>query len=227
MAGFRKRQQLTKTNKSIFAWVAGASVVVTICAVLLQFLLQQLLFNQKIITEKLKVQGIVVQNKKNATELKKNIDELVANSNLGAVKTNTLSGVTASNLQVILDALPTTDDGATFANSLAKVIMPRSGVTVENIDVHSALAPLNVTTPESAAVQTTQTVQTLEFSMGVKGTYDQIKQALVDVVHVIRPISITKISMKGDGSDLSAIISGITYSYPASTVNLESKMVSP
>lgn len=220
MTGFRKRQQLTKTNKSIFAWVAGASVVVTVCAVFIQFLVQQLLFNQRVITDKTTAQTIVIQNKTSATALKKKVDELVADTNLSTVKTNEVVSGGSSKLQVILDALPTTNDGATFANSLAKVILPRSGVTVESLEVDSD--------SETAAITTsTGSVKMLGFTMTIKGTYDQIQRALTDFVRVIRPINVTKLTLQGDGSNLTANITGVTYSLPSSTVNLESKPEKP
>lgn len=221
MAGFRKRQQLSKTNKRIFAWVAGASVVVTACAVLIQFLVQQLMFNQQIINAKTEAQTIAIQNKTNATELKKKVDELVANTNLSKVKTNQPDGTTSSNLQVILDALPTTNDGATFANSLASVILPLSGVSIESIEVDS----------DTVATDTTSTVtagaKTLSFSVSIKGSYEQIQKTLTNFVKVIRPISVTKLTLQGDGSSLTALVSGVTYSVPAANVNLESKTLKP
>lgn len=216
MTGFRKRQQLTKTNKRIFAWVAGASVVVTACAVLIQFLVQQLMFNQQIINDKTNAQAILIQNKSKAAELKKNVDELVANTNLAKVKTNTGSDKNASNLQVVLDALPTSNDGATFANSLSTVILPRSGVTIESIEIDSDDVSGEVTTVQSDAYRT------LGFSVNIKGSYDQVQQTLTNLVRVIRPITITKLTLQGDGSNLTALISGVTYSVPAANVNLES-----
>lgn len=222
MTGFRKRQQLTKTNKSIFAWVAGASVIVTICGVFIQFLVQQLIFNQQVIAAKTEAQSIVIKNKSTATELKKTVDALVADSNLAKVKTNVSDGSTASNLQVILDALPTSNDGATFANSLASVILPRSGVSIDSIDVDgdSGTSTATVTTTSSGT-------QTLGFSISVTGTYDQIQQTLANLVKVIRPINVTKLTLQGDGSSLTGVITGITYSIPASSVNLESKTLKP
>lgn len=222
MTGFRKRQQLVKTNKNIFAWVAGAAVIVTVCGVFIQFLVQQLIFNQQIITEKTKAQSIVIANKSNATELKKKIDELVADSNLAKVKTNQSADAQSSNLQVILDALPTTNDGATFANSLAKVVLPRSGVTIESITVDN-----DVATSAAAATGSNVSAQSLNFSLSIKGSYDQIEQALSDFVKVIRPINVTNITLQGEGSNLTAIVAGVTYSVPAATVNLESKTLKP
>lgn len=223
MAGFRKRQQITKTNKNIFIWVALAAVLVTVCIVVMQFLVRQLLFNQEIIGAKTTAQSIVVQNKQNTTELKKKIDALVADANLAKVKTDTVEGNTSSNLQVILDALPTTNDGATFANSLSKVILPQSGVSIESINVDST-AGAEVT---ATAAVSTVSPQTLGFTVSIQGGYDQVRQALVDLARVIRPISITKLSLQGDGNNLTASIAGVTYSLPPATVNLESKSLKP
>ncbi|HMR72917.1 MAG TPA: hypothetical protein PKD68_02815 [Candidatus Saccharibacteria bacterium] len=228
LTGLRKRQQITKTNKAIFGWVAGAAVLVTICGVFIQFLVQQLIFNQTIIQAKTNTQAIVSQNKQNAEALKQEIDKLVADTNLSKVKPSVVAGTEASNLQVILDALPTVSDSATFANSLSKVILPLSGVSIESISVED----VSGSGADIVATETTTTVesggaQTLGFTFSVKGTYEQVQTVLADLTRVIRPITINSLTLQGDGSNLAAVVTGVTYSLPSTTVNLESKQLKP
>lgn len=227
LTGLRKRQQIAKTNKAIFGWVAGAAVLVTICGVFIQFLVQQLIFNQAIIQAKTDTQTTVRQNKQNAEALKQEIDKLVVDTNLSKVKPSVVPGTEVSNLQVILDALPTESDSATFANSLSKVILPLSGVSIESISVEDVagsgadIAVTETTTVDSGGAQT------LGFTFSVKGTYDQIQTVLADLTRVIRPITINNLTLQGDGSSLTAIITGVTYSLPSTTVNLESRQLKP
>ncbi len=226
LTGFRKRQQLTKTNKRTFAWVIGASVGVTVCIVVAQFLVQQALFNQKIIAAKTEAQTIVKQNQQNAPLLKDKIDGLAANADLAKVKVSAGSQGQSNNLQVILDALPAGNDNATFANSLATAIFPRSGVTVDSLSVGEgqnggALTP--VTTPSSEGG-----VTPLNFIVTISGNQSQLRQALVDITKVIRPIKITQINLQGDAASLKLTITGTTYSLPAANVNVEkTKSIEP
>lgn len=225
LTGMRKRQQITKTNKAIFGWVAGAAVLVTICGVFIQFLVQQMLFNQSIIQAKTDTQRIVQQNKQNIDVLKTEIDKLVADSNLAKVKPSAASGTDASNLQVILDALPTSNDSATFANSLSSVILPLSGVSIESINIDD-VAGAEVTATETVTTSASG-VQTLGFSFSIKGTYEQVQTALADLTRVIRPITVSNLTLQGDGSNIAATVTGVTYSLPPTTVNLGSKQLKP
>lgn len=224
LTGLRKRQQLTKTNKRTFGWVIGASVGVTICIIVAQFLVQQALFNQKIIEAKTAAQTIVKQNQKNAPLLKENIDALAANADLAKVKVAGAADGQASNLRVILDALPASSDKATFANSLATAIFPRSGVTVDSLSVGDTQVSAGVVSGASGS----DSVQPLNFSATISGTQEQLRLALVDMTRVIRPIKITQVSLQGESSGLKVIITGLTYSLPAANVNVEkTKSVEP
>ncbi len=215
LTGFRKRQQVTQTNKNIFAWVAGASVVITICVMLAQVLIRQAIFNQEVISMTTTADTTLKNNITNATKLKENINKLVADTNLAKVKTQAVEGGNSSNLQVILDALPTKDDGVTFANSLAKVILPRSGVSIEGLTAGYASA---IDAPLGSAAATPQT---LSFSMTVSGSYDQLDKALSDIGLVIRPINIKMLTIQGSDNDLKASIDGVTYYAPSASVKVE------
>lgn len=226
LTGFRKRQQLTKTNKRTFAWVIGASVGVTICIVVAQFLVQQALFNQKIIAAKTEAQTIVKQNQQNAPLLKDNIDGLAANADLAKVKVSGTADGQTNNLQVILDALPASSDNATFANSLATAILPRSGVRVDSLSVGEGQSgnSVNPATTSNAA----GSAQPLNFIATISGSQSQLRQALADITKVIRPIKITQINLQGDSSSLKLTITGTTYSLPALNVNIEkTKSIEP
>ncbi len=221
LTGLRKRQQIDKTSKNIFLWVAGASVVVTTCVVVMQFLLSTAAFNSDIIGRKSRTNSTLESNIKTAGELKKNVDELVANSDLAKVKITSASGVN-SNLQVVLDALPTAGDSATFANSLSKAIFPKSQVSIEALTagVQGGVAP-------EVATVAAGTPQMLPFSANIRGSYDQIRAALVDIERVIRPIKVTKITIQGSDNNLNALIEGVTYYLPASSIALGSESVKP
>lgn len=224
--GFKKRQQVARANKNIFVWVAVASLVVAICLVFAQFLVQRLFFNQKIINEKSNTNTILVKNIKNAEELKKNINNLIADTNLAKVKVQSNSPNT-NNLQVVLDALPTANDGTTFANSLANVVLVPSGVKLVSLTSGENAEVTATQTGVAPVAETPKQPQTTPFSFTVSGDYNRIKTVLADIDRVIRPIKITTLSMKTSETELTVSVGGVTYYMPASSVELQRKSIKP
>ncbi len=105
----RKRSQIAKANRTMFLWIAAASALVGIAAVVGLFLGQQLFYNEKVLAEKQKTATTLKQNLSAITELKQEILVLDTNTDLAKVRANPNDKA----LQVILDALPSE------ANSLA------------------------------------------------------------------------------------------------------------
>ena len=48
-----KRQQIYKSGRTMFAWVAGASVIAGFAVVVAGFLIQRIVFESKVVVEKL------------------------------------------------------------------------------------------------------------------------------------------------------------------------------
>ena len=227
MTGMKKRQQLVQTSKNIFVWVAGAAVIVTICAVSIQFLVQQGFFNQKIIDEMQKTERTLSSNVQNIEKLKDEVNKLRLDPNLAKVPVNSAIPAESSNLQVVLDALPTKNDSASFANSMASVILPRSNVSIEALTAGEQVVASASATATPTVTVTPLTPQTLSFSATIKGSYEQITQALLDIERVIRPIKITQLTIQGSDASLGVTIQGVTYYLPAASVELGSKKVEP
>lgn len=224
LTGLKKRQQIEKTNKTILLWVAGASVIVIVCLVTLQFLIRQAIFNQEVINAKAETNKILKQNIENAKTLKTNVNKLIADPNLQKARAVEAD----SNLKVILDALPSTGDPTTFSNSLQNAILDRSGAKIINLSSTASeggtavAAPTTDTTtaPTAAGVGGSATPLTLGFSTEVSGQYDIIKQSLLDIERVIRPMQIKILTISGSDTELTAKISGVTYYLPEKTVKL-------
>lgn len=222
LTGLRKRQQIEVTNKHIFVWVALTSVIVSFCIVALQFLVKEFLFNQKVINEKSATNQQIVDNIAAGKELTNNVNKLLADANLGSVQRQTDEEATA--LNVVLDALPVKGDATSFANSLQTVVFPRSGVAIKELSTSIEQ------TDEFAADTTTATteVPTLPFKAGLSGTYEEMQKALLDIARVIRPINLTKLSIRSDdGNKLQVSIEGHTYYQPARTIEIKKEIRKP
>lgn len=225
LTGVRKRQQIENTNKRIFIWLAVSSIIISFCIVALQFLVKEFMFNQKVIGIKSDTNQQLIKNVTAAAQLKSNINELIADTNLSSVMTQT-NNAKASNLNAILDALPTAGDATGFANSLQTVVLTRSGVSLRELGTNLEGTEL---TPEDASVsnEVTQPVS-LPFKASFSGSYVDTQKALTDLAHVIRPISLTQLSIRSDDNNqLQVTIDGQTYYLPARTVEVKTKVLKP
>lgn len=222
LVGLTKRQQLKQTNKNIFVWVAGAAVVLSFSIVALQFIVRQGLFNNKIITEQQATNKALDQSKANFSGLKHNVDALLADNKLAALRANPSD----SSLQVVLDALPTTGDPTTFSNSLYNKILSRQGVTISGVNVGSVGVADGSTTvaPEASG---SGAPQPLVFGAAIAGSPDQIRLTLLDIEKVIRPIVVRQLNITVNGALIQANIEGETYYLPRSTVSLGDKSIKP
>lgn len=221
LTGLKKRQQIASANKLIFLWVIGAAVALSICGVAMQFLFRQAAFNQKIITEKAKTQTTLAHNITNAKELKNKVQNLLADTNLAKVKAS--SDDTA--LKVVLDALPTNDDKAALASSLQLQILPKSGSILTALTTISQTG--DIADPSIVAATPTGDAQTASFDFGTTGSYDQVKNMLLDLERTIRPMNVTTLSLQGSDNALTTTVQGMTYYLPERTVELGKKTIKP
>ena len=220
LTGLKKRQQIASANKLIFLWVIGAAVAISICGVAMQFLFRQAAFNQKVITEKAKTQTTLAHNITNAKELKTKIQNLLADGNLAKVK----ASPDDTTLKVVLDALPTTDDKAALASSLQQQILPKSGSTLTAL---TTISQSDGTLSDPTAVAPSGGAQSATFDFGTSGSYDQVKNMLLDLERTIRPMNVTTLSLQGSDNALTSTVQGVTYYLPERTVELGKKTIKP
>lgn len=232
LVGLTKRQQIEKTSKTIFIWVAIAGTVVALSIVLMQFLVRQALFNQKIINQKQETSKRLDTNLTNADGLKRNVDALLANTSLSLLRVREQDSV----LQVIPDALPSSGDPVSFSNSLYNKILQRSGASITAVSVGDqsgavvadpALAE-SAAAPATAASATKPTPIPLPFSFTATGNIQQIERTLSDMNSVIRPIVLNNMTVTAsEGGVLSVLVSGETYYLPSVKVELGKTTIKP
>lgn len=219
LTGIKKRQQIAQANKMIFVWVIIASVVVSLCGVTIQFLFRQAAFNQKVISAKLETQGTLSDNIENVQELKKNVDALLADTRLSTVKANEND----SNLKVVLDALPTANDGSALGASLQQVILPKSKVETSDLTTISSLI-----LTEDEEVPTAQgEALTSNFNFAATGDYGRIQTMFGDLERTIRPMNVQTFTMQGVDGAIRATVTGVTYYSPEQSVQLGKKSIKP
>lgn len=222
MTGVKKRQQIKSANKTMFLWIIAASVAVAICLVLGQFMLRQFMFNSKIIGAKNETHDILVDNKESFTELQSEVNKLVSNPNLTKLRVTD----TDTALQVVIDALPTADDRVALATSLQQVILSRSGVAIESINVIDGGAVIEALPGETPTV-VNQSVTEVPFTVVILGNYEQIRQAVTDLEKTIRPMSLDQLAIEGSGTQLRATITAKSFYLPPKTVQVTTETIEP
>lgn len=226
LTGLKKRQQIIAANKMIFVWITIASIVVSLSVVVGQFLVRQMLFNQKIISAKSQTVSVLDKNLKVAPELETAVKSLTADPALSKARANSND----NSLRVVFDALPVTEDQSALAASLQNIVLAKSNVAVSNLTLSqaSSMSTGGTTATSSSASPIPSGAQKTVFSFAVDGSYDDIKQMLLDMERTIRPLNVTSMTVdKSAKGLLHAEIAGDTYYTPSMTVQLSKKTIKP
>lgn len=219
LTGVRKRAQIDSANKQMFIWVAIAAVVVSASIVVAVNFVQQIVYQMKVNGKLGETAQILQDDIGKIDSLKTEVNKLNTNQNLNLPK---LKADDSTPFQVVLDALPTSDDRVSLGASLQSKILAASGVTVESIGVsgdQTAAAPAatDATATDGTSASNTSTkptAQPITFSVTISGGYDTVKQAILDIERTIRPMTITSLDLQGTDQNLQATIAITTYFVP-------------
>lgn len=221
--GLKKRQQIENAGRSMFVWVAVASIAISICIVTVQFLFQNWTYNNKVLDTKYKAANTLNQNITNAKQLQNSVNALVSNDQLASVKSN----ASDPNTKSVLDALPSVFDPTAWATSLQQAVLSRSGVTIESISVPSDQGTAGTASASggTSSAVTSSTPQEMRFDITVSGSYDKIRSMMLDLERTIRPVKLTAVTLTGDDAAMSATISGVTYYQPSKSATIKQEAV--
>ncbi len=224
-ASARKRQQIAHSNRTMFLWVAGASIIVAFSIVGSIFLVKQLIFNQSVIAEQTKTADILKKNIVISKDLNKKINQLRANRDISKVPSSTQKG---NNLDKILDALPYEGDWIGLGSSLQSTLL--SGISLSSLGVDSVRAD-GSTSSGSLDLSTIELVgdtRPISFSFKASGNDTELKTLLTRLDNSIRPIKIISMKLESAGPDrIEASIQAITYYQPKKVFELKEKTVKP
>lgn len=212
--GLRKRQQISQANQLMFLSIAGVSVVVGFCIVLIIFLGQKILFEEKVIAEKAKTQDVLQKNIDVVDTLKDNIRVLNTNEDLKSTRLND----TDQAIQSVLDALPADANSTAMAASLqTKLLAGVSGVSIESLKVE----------PVEDEGSSSNTIL-FSFAVSAESTNQAgLREILLRVEKSIRPFNIINLAIESQGKKVLMTASGEGYYEPAQSVGLTEKVVRP
>lgn len=217
----RKRTQIAKANRTMFIWIAVASALIGTAAVVAIFFFQQLVYNEKVLSEKLNTVTTLDKNLAAIDDLQSEIRALSANSALASAK----ASESEQPLQVILDALPSEANSLALGASLQQRLLTgiQGNYVLENLQVDqvSGVEVLG----DSAS--DTDTAGQITFSFGVSGEQAALRQVLENLERSIRTIEVTSLTIEMSGNVINMRVEGRAFYEPAKTIELETIEVKP
>lgn len=208
-ASIRKRAQIAKANKTMFIWVAVASVLVSVAVVMGVILVKKSAHQQKAINE---LNNTVKNLRYNNSQVATIEDQLrVLGSNQALLE---LKGSSADNaLRVILDALPAEANPSALGASLQSKIL--EGIEVVSVQVY----------PIDAEQAGGDGPQEIRFQFSVNGSVADIKKLLMKMENSVRTFNLSSVRIEGgDGVD-NLNVEGSAYYLPAQVLELQTKDV--
>lgn len=193
----KKYNAINRANRTMFTFVAIASVILGAATVGIIFLSQKISFKGKIIGEQTKTLTAIDKSSDNVDELIKKVKLLRTNSALSSVKK--IEG--ANNLQAVVDALPKVGNAAALGSSLSDEILAVPGLSVESINIDPIAADNSTSSASSASSGSTATSASAT-TVNSSGAETSISEAVKSVGFSISVSA--KSGKSGDGKDRKA-----------------------
>lgn len=230
----RKRQQITKANRTMFVWVAAASVVVGVAVVAAIFMAQKALFNERVLLEKTKTSSTLTKNLSVVDELKNQVRLMNTNQ---ALHDSIAPGETQP-IQVVLDALPSDANSSALGASLQQKLVNDPALRIEALRVDPVAgvesdSTVSGTATSSAVKSTSSSAvskNVIHFTLTVSaasGDVNALRNMLQRFEHSIRAIDVTKLTIEGQGTRVAMTVDANAFYEPAKTVELKTKVVKP
>jgi len=208
----RKRQQISSANRMMFIWVAAGSGVVGIALVVSIFLIQQLIFNEKVLLKKNETISSLQNSQKAIDKLRENI--AVRNTDQALLDSRAKDSDKA--LQVVIDALPDSPNTAALGASLQNVLIPGQGIQLEALKV------------DPMGEDSTESVMTFSFTVSTaRGSIAELRNLQQRLERSIRAINVSSVLIETSVTKATMTVKGESYFEPARTVELGSESVKP
>ncbi len=222
-AGMKKRQIIANSNKAMFMWIAVASAVIGVCAVVGYFMIQQIAFRDRVARRAEETASILSKNNAAAKELVKEVRKLNTSEVLASAK----ALPNDYPLQVVLDALPADINALALGSSLQqKIIGPVAGVKIEALKIDG------VATANSATTASADGLGTIPFQLSVSVPGDSLsqsalKEVLTRMERSIRTVDIDRLLLETSASRTTITMTAHAYYQPGKTIELTDKVEKP
>lgn len=208
----RKRQQISSANRMMFLWVAGGSAVVGVALVVSVFLIQQLIFNEKVLSRKNDTVSALENSQKAVVSLREQI--AVRNTDQALLDARAKDSDKA--LQVIIDALPDSPNTAALGASLQNVLIPGQGIQLEALKV------------DPMGVESTDGPITFSFTVSTgRDSIGELRNLQQRLERSIRAINVSSVLVETSASKATMTVKGEAYYEPSRTLELGTETMEP
>lgn len=219
----RKRTQIAKANRTMFLWIAAGSAIVGSALVVSFFLIQKLIFNEKVLIEKNNTVSTLQHNNSVIPELQTQVRVLDTSGSLDAVKANPNDQA----IQVILDALPSDANSLALGASLQNVLLANiAGLKIESLQVVpvsgiETLSDTDTTIDASSGSGENE----INFQFSVSGNQDALKEVLTNLERSIRTIDVKSLRIETQNGTQLMTVQARAFYEPVKNVQLVDKVV--
>ncbi len=220
----RKRTQISQASRTMFIWIAIASALVGTAVVVSIFLVQKLIYEEKVLAEKQTTVSTLDHNLSVVDDLKNEVRALDANSALMSVKAND----TDQALQVVLDALPADANSLALGSSLQNKLLAgiQGDYSLKSLQVTPVSGvEANIDSSIVDASGSDNSGNQISFSFSVEGDQNALRQVLQNLQRSIRTIVVTRLSIDTQSGKLTMTVEGHAFYQPSKTVQLTEKTV--
>ncbi len=217
-----KHLQISRANSRIMIVIAITSIITAFSLMSAKSLIQQSLYQRKVLGERHKAVKQLDANLTAAKNLKAQFDVFVqANPNIIGGVGGDSAGTgpqDGDNGQIVLDALPSQYDFPALITSIEKIVNDKH-ITIQGvsgIDAGDQSGDSATAKPQS---------QPIAFSLNTQSDYASVLTLLKEFERSIRPFDITNLSISGSAASITAAIQGNTYYQGGVSLKSEEKVI--
>ena len=216
-AGMKKRQVIANSNRAMFIWIAIASAIVGVCAVVGYFMVQQIMFRGRVAAKAESTATTLRKNNVAAKSLIENVRVRGTDGALNSIKARPDDRA----LQVVLDALPADINTLALGSSLQeKIIGEAVGVKIESLVLEGVSA--------DAATSSVDGLGTIPFILTASSSdANALKDMLLRMERSIRTLDIDTLALEKTDTNYTLSLTAHAYYQPGKTVQLNDEVEKP
>lgn len=201
-AFFPKRLAITKAKSTVILVMVLAAIVVSFCAVSINFLWDLRGYNARVSTEKNKAKDTLRANVEAVSKIRQSYS-LFEQGNIKSEK--------------VLNALPSVYDYAALMTSIDSLVK-RSGMLLDTISSDDE-------SEKAIESQIEPTPVEIPFNISVVGSYTGLQNLISNFNRSIRPMQIKQMKISGSDKNIKADITFVTYYQPKINIDIEYKEI--
>ncbi len=215
-----KRALIEKSNTTVVVVTSIACFIVVFCAVASWSLLDQFLYQNRIIAADQKAANQLTADITSTRSLEAAYNAFVS------TPTNSIGGSPdgtgpqdGDNAKIILDALPSKYDYPALATTLETIL------TNQSVKIQSITGTDDAAAQAANQASATPAPQPMPFQLVVTGDYGSIQNVISALERSVRPFQVVTMELAGDQSQLTLTLNAQTYWQPAKNLDIRTELI--